>query len=103
MIDTPGFVKFAQSGLDRLIGTQIPGGEIGGIKSYLTGECVMDDDFTIKRYNVVDKHDFRHSCFNAKLNVTDRSGKSVLVGCLDRDLEGFTALASDQEENEVVA
>ncbi len=95
IIDTPAFVARAQSGLDRLIGTHVPGGEIAAIKSYLTGERVMDDDFTVKRYSVVDKHDRHHRCFNAKLNVTDRSGKEVFIGCLDRDLDGFAALAAD--------
>ncbi len=95
IIDTPGFVKLAQSGLDRLIGVQVPGGEIAGIKSYLTGERSMDDDYTVKQYSVVDKHDRRHTCFNAKLNVTDASGREVHIGCPDRDLDGFAALESE--------
>jgi hypothetical protein len=95
IIDTPAFVERAQTGLDRLIGTHVPGGEIAAIKSYLTGDRSMDDDFTVKRYSVVDKHDQHHRLFNAKLNVTDRSGKEVFIGCLDRDLEGFDALAAD--------
>ncbi len=99
IIDTQRFIRLAQSGLDRLVGMQIPGGEIAGIKSYLTGERVMDDNYTVKRYDVVDKHDFHHACFNAKLNVTDRSGSEVYIGCLDRDLEGFSALPSDQADD----
>ena len=100
VVDSPRFVNLAQSGLDRLIGTQIPGGKIAGIKSYLTGEGVMDDDFTVKSYDVIDKHDFRHTCFNAKLNVTDQSGGDVHIGCLDSDLEGFSALASEEADHE---
>ncbi len=103
VIDTPGFVRLAQTGLDRLIGMHIPGGEIAAIKSYLTGERVIDDDYSVTRYDVVDKHDFRHACFNAKLNVTDRTGSEVYIGCLDRDLEGFAALASDDTDDEVAA
>ena len=103
IIDSPRFVTLTQSGLDRLIGTQIPGGTIAGIKSYLTGERVMDDAYTVKRYDVVDKHDFRHACFNAKLNVTDGSGGEVHIGCLDRDLEGFSALATDEADEQTVA
>ena len=103
IIDTPRFVNLAQSGLDRLIGTQIPGGKIAGIKSYLTGERVMDDDYSVKHYDAVDKHDFRHGCFNAKLNVTDAKGGEVHIGCLDRDLEGFSALATEEADDAAVA
>jgi hypothetical protein len=103
VVDTPAFVKLAQSGLDRLIGMQIPGGEIAEIKSYLTGERIMDGDFGVKPYNIVDKHDIRHGCFNAKLNVTDRSGGTVFIGRLDGDLEGFTALSSVGDGDEVAA
>jgi hypothetical protein len=103
IVDTPGFVNLAQSGLDRLIGMQIPGGKIASIKSYLTGERVMDDDFTVKSYDVIDKHDFRHTCFNAKLNVTDESGSEIHIGCLDGDLEGFSALASEEAGEEIEA
>ena len=63
----------------------------------------MDDDYTVKQYSVVDKHDFRHGCFNAKLNVTDRSGSEVYMGCLDRDLDGFTALTSDEGDGDEAA
>ncbi len=103
VVDTPAFVKLAQSGLDRLIGMQVPGGEIAGIKSYLTGERHLDDGYTVKQYGVVDKHGFRHGCFNAKLNVTDRSGGEVYIGCLDRDLEGFGALTSDDGDGDEAA
>ena len=103
IIDSPRFISLAQSGLDRLIGTQIPGGKIAAIKSYLTGERVLDDDYTVKRYDVVDKHEFRHGCFNAKLNVTDAKGGEVHIGCLDRDLEGFSALATEETDDEAVA
>lgn len=104
VIDTPGFVKFAQSGLKRLVEMQIPGGKIADIKSYLTGERLMDNDFTIKRDSVVDKHDLRHSCFNAKLNVTDESGDTIQIGCLDHELEGFSTFADDRyEKDEAVA
>ncbi len=99
VVDTPAFVKLAQSGLDRLIGMQVPGGEIAAIKSYLTGERVIDDDDTVRQHSVVDKHDFPHACFNAKLNVVDRSGSEVYIGCLDRNLEGFSALSSDQADD----
>ena len=103
VVDTPAFVKLAQSGLDRLIGMQIPGGEIAEIKSYLTGERIMDGDFGLKHRSTVDKHDIPHSCFNAKLKVTDRSGGTVLIGRLDGDLEGFTALSSVRDGDEVAA
>ena len=104
VIDTPGFVRLAQSGLDRLVGMHVPGGEIAGIKSYLTGERPMEDDFTIKRYRVGEKQGACPGFFNAKLEVTDRSGDTVHIGCLDRDREGFTATTTEQsEEDEAVA
>lgn len=103
IVDTPGFVNLAQSGIDWLIGMQIPGGKIAGIKSYLTGERLMDDDFTVKSCDIIDKHGSRHTCFNSKLNVTDQSGSEIHIGCLDGDLEGFSALASEEADEEVEA
>ena len=93
-IDTPMFVEVAQAGLEKLIGLPVPGGKIEAVKSYLTGERVDSDRFTIKKYSVVDKHAFEHACFNAKLNITDGAGNNVYIGCLDEDLEGFAATAA---------
>ena len=89
VVDTPRFVKLAQSGLDRLTGMQIPGGKIGGVSGYLTGERAVDDAFA------GGTHELRPACFNAKLDVTDESGSKDQIGCLDSDLEGFSALASE--------
>ena len=49
---------------------------------------------------MVDKHGFRHDCFNAKLNTTDGDGGEIYIGCLDRDLEGFGALAADEGDDD---
>ncbi len=92
-MDTPSFVALAQSRLNDLVGVPVPGGKIATIKAYLTGDRLSEDEFSIKRYRVVDKHGIEHKCFNAKLTVTDTSGGGdVYVGLMDKDLGVFDRL-----------
>jgi hypothetical protein len=84
VVDTPRFVKLAQSGLDRLGGMQIPGGKIAGARGYLTGERDVG--------GVGAGSGIRPACFNTKLDVTTDSGTESQIGCLDSDLEGFSDL-----------
>ncbi len=90
-IDTPTFVALAQSRLEKLVGLPGPGGKIAEIKSYLTGRQVSENEFSIRRYCVVDKHALEHRCFNAKFNVTNDSGDVVQVGLLNEELGAFDA------------
>ncbi|MHA1107867.1 MAG: hypothetical protein ACTSQV_01985 [Alphaproteobacteria bacterium] len=90
-IDTEMFVELAQNGLQKLIGLPVPGGRIEAIISYLIGERAPGGRFPVKSYQVIDKHKFTHTCFNAKLNVTARDGNEIHIGCPDTELEGFAA------------
>ena len=98
-IDTPSFIALAQGHLDKLVGLKAAGGQIAGIKAYLTGHRVSDSEFSIKRYCVVDKHGLEHRCFNAKFNVATESGDIIHVGLLDSELDSFNAL--HEESNDI--
>ena len=97
VVDTPRFVKLAQSGLDRLIGMQIPGGKIAGVRGYLTGERAETITFDDAADDIDAKHDFHPACFNAKIDVTNEAGDEDQIGCLDSDLDGFSALPVEKE------
>ena len=88
-IDTPTFVAVAQSRLEKLVGLAGPGGKISEVKSYLTGDRIIDVEYAINRYCVEDKHALEHRCFNAKFNVTIETGEVVHVGLMNSELGAF--------------
>lgn len=59
------------------------------IKCYLTGEKTKDDEFNISRYIIRDKHDYKHSVYNAKVNIYRQRGAPIYLGRQSSDLENF--------------
>ena len=90
-IDTPSFMAFAQGNVQRLVGQPIGDGQIISTKVYLTGEKVSDSEFSVKKYQVRDKHGLEHACFNVKCSVRRSTGEPVDVGLQDRELGEFNA------------
>lgn len=96
-IDTPSFMAFAKSNAKLLIGSPLGDEKVARINTYLTGDRLSDDEFTIKKYEVTDKHGLLHRCFNAKFNITGSDGRSIEVGLLDADLAKFRARHMEDE------
>lgn len=88
-IDTPMFVALVQPGLGKLKGEKISGNEILGIKAYLTGEALSENEFSIKKYSITDKHGLTHKVFNVKCNILTSNEKTVYIGRQDDALAGF--------------
>lgn len=89
MLDTTSLLALGQRSIEELNGFTLPGGKITSVKSYLTGARVSSNEFSIKKYSIVDKHGLDHECYNAKLNLLLSNGSAVHVGRLDRDLAEF--------------
>jgi class 3 adenylate cyclase len=98
-IDSSTFVALSQGIVDRATGLALPSGaEIAEISSYLTGEQISDNEFTIRKYLVADKHGIEHRCFNLKFNAVDSSGRNVFVGLRNDDLADFQARHLEHED-----
>lgn len=89
-IDTPMFMALAQPGLGKLKGAKISGNEIRGIKVYLTGEALSENEFSIKKYSITDKHGLTHKVFNMKCNILTSNDKTLYIGRQEDALDGFS-------------
>ena len=89
-IDTPMFVALVQPGLEKLHGTKISGNSILRIRSYLTGESISENEFSIKKYSITDKHETSHKTFNLKCNILTSNDKYLYIGLQDRALDNFS-------------
>lgn len=89
-IDTPMFVALAQPGLAKLQGTKISGNPILGIRAYLTGETLSENEFSIKKYSITDKHGINHKAFNVKCNILTSNDKILYIGLQDNALGEFS-------------
>lgn len=90
-IDTPSFMVFAAKNTRLLHQTAIGEARIERVNTYLTGDRLSDNEFTICKYDVTDKHGISHRCFNAKFNITDSHDRSIRVGLFTNDLAQFDA------------
>lgn len=98
-VDTPTFVALSQGLADRVQGAALPGGAVvSSANAYLTGATVSENEYTIKKYSVADKHGLNHRCFNFKFNVIDDRGRNVWTGVQDSDLKDFKARHLDDED-----
>jgi hypothetical protein len=97
-IDAPSFLGFAKQNARILAASPIGDQAIARINTYLTGDNLADNEFTINKYEVTDKHGLLHRCFNAKFNVTDTEGRSIGVGLLTRQLEQFEVRQVEDED-----
>ena len=97
-IDTPTFMALAQNEQNKLVGLPVPGGKIRSVKAYFTGPRVSENEFSIRKYYVKDKHGIEHPCFNAKFNMTTSSNENIFFGLLDKDLDKFDARVDEDED-----
>lgn len=97
-IDTPTFMALAQNEQNKLVGLPVPGGKIRSVKAYFTGPRVSENEFSIRKYYVKDKHGIEHPCFNAKFNMTTSSNENIFFGLLDKDLKKFDARVDEDED-----
>lgn len=97
-IDTPTFLSFALKNARLLLSSPVGAAKIARVNTYLTGERVSDNEYTIRKYDVVDKHGLSHRCFNAKFNITDTTDRSIRVGLLTAELDRFEARHIENED-----
>lgn len=89
VVDTHTFLALTQMELVKLIDASVPGGTIETISNFLTGQKVSDQEFAVKKYQVIDKHGLHHRCFNARLNIETATGNVISSGVLDEELAEF--------------
>jgi hypothetical protein len=89
--DATTFLQKAQERLQVFKDVNLAREKVTAIKCYLTGHSVGNSGFNICRYNFDDKHGFRHSVFNAKVNLHRANSEQIFLGRLTKDLEDFRA------------
>lgn len=88
-IDTPSFVNFASSNSKIFLGSAFAISTVERIGARLTGDQISENEHTINKYEMTDKHGLSHRCFNANFDLTDATGRKVSVGLPNDDLERF--------------
>lgn len=89
VVDTHTFLALTQMELVKLIDAPIPGGTVETISNFLTGHKISNQEFAMKKYQIVDKHGVQHRCFNARLNIETSTGNTVSAGVQDEELADF--------------
>ncbi len=82
--DAHRFMRQAQSTLSHLNGLELAGERIEAIRCYLTGERREDDQYSIRRLTIADKHGLSRNVYNAKVNIYRQSADPILLGLEDR-------------------
>ncbi len=96
-VDTINFMKNVKNGLSHLNGIVLSGDSIDSIKCYLTGDKQPDGSYTINRYRVGDKHGFKRTVFNAKINIYRPHAGPIFLGVQNDALADFNgAYREDQ-------
>jgi hypothetical protein len=88
-IDTMNFMKNVKNGLSHLNGMVLSGDNVDSIKCYLTGDRRPDGSYTIKQYSIGDKHGFKRTVFNAKINIYRSHADPIFLGIQDDALTDF--------------
>jgi hypothetical protein len=89
--DATSFLTKAQLRLQLFRDVNLAREKITAIKCYLTGHALNDGGFNVCRYHFDDKHGFRHSVFNAKVNLHQANSEEIFLGRLTKDLDDFRA------------
>lgn len=97
-IDMPMFFNFAQKNAGVLTDTSIGEGSIADVRMRLTGDALSENEYTIRKYDVIDKHGFSHRCFNATFGVRDSSGRVINTGLPAESLADFGARHIEKED-----
>ena len=90
-VDTMAFIARSQRMLDRLLGIELSGERVSGIRCYLTGPPAGKGRFEVARHSVRDKHGLRHTAFNAKMNIHRIGGGPIYLGIQASELDAFDA------------
>ena len=90
-MDAPAFMMNVQQRLDDMQGADLDHGRIDNIRCYLTGSSGGAAQFRINKYEIVDKHGFHHTAYNAKMNIYRGDGPALFLGARTEDLARFGA------------
>ena len=89
--DTVDFVENTAATLDQLNGLDISGGQIQGIRCYLTGRSLGSGHYLVNRYHLKDKHGTNRTVYNAKINIHRDKAEPIFLGIQSEDLWAFNA------------
>ncbi len=84
-VDTQRFIDLTQETLSSLEGLVLSGEKIDAIRCYLTGDKV-DGEFSVRPYEIHDKHGFTRKAYNAKINIYRGDAAPVYLGLQDADI-----------------
>lgn len=73
------FSMMVNEKLRALTGRKIYGNRLNEVKFYLTGQRI-NNDYKVDRFNIHDKHGFKHPAYNAKINFHFEDGTSIYLG-----------------------
>ena len=66
--------------------------------AYMTGSRISEQEFSINKYAIKDKHGGYHHCYNAKFNVVTSQDQKIYVGLPDKSLTGFKGEVLEDEQ-----
>ena len=92
-VDAENFIERTQQTLSSLEGLNLSGEPVDAIKCYLTGERDARGGYSIKKYQIVDKHGLVHHAYNAKINIYREHAEPIFLGVQDQDLGKFSSAA----------
>lgn len=79
------FIELTQGTLASLQGMVLSGDRIDAIRCYLTGDKV-DDQFTVRRHTILDKHGISRDAYNAKINIYRENSAPIYLGLQDHEV-----------------
>lgn len=83
---TAQFVEAASVRIADISGLSVLNNEIEKFSIYLTGPRKESGEYRNQRLRIVDKHNFEHICFNAKLNIHMKGAEPYFTGLQHTDL-----------------
>ncbi len=90
-VNTKNFMENVKNGLSHLNGMVLSGDNVDSIRCYLTGKRQPDGSYTIRQYQITDKHGFKHTVFNAKVNIYRTHADPIFLGIQDNALTDFNS------------
>lgn len=85
-VDTQRFIDLTQETLSSLEGLVLSGEKVDAIRCYLTGDKV-DGEFTVRPYEIRDKHGFTRKAYNAKINIYRGDADPIYLGLQDAEVQ----------------
>lgn len=94
-MDTLMFLARAEKIMQPLIGREIGGYRVNGLRPGLTSLGDVRSGVTV--YKILDKHGYEHQAFNMRV-IVDRDGADqILIGLASNELDDFTAKPAQYE------